>query len=159
MNCLIALLTISSFKLTPAHSHFPVKTRRNCTYPSDPAFENKVLPFNYTEWRELNPHNIAWMPQQMSWLHRNQWVLYCQLNCACHQMKLLLQRVASLLRVQFTEKLSARQVHCLWFMCLIKTLLNARVDTLKVLKDLYFLLLEFWFNMQSVNTRRTSLCV
>jgi len=45
-------------------------------------------------------------------------------------------RSSQLVEAPFTEKLSARQVHGLWFMCLIKTLLNARVDTLKVLKDL-----------------------
>lgn len=36
------------------------------------------------------------------------------------------------------EKRSSRQLHGLWFMCLIKTLLNARLDTWKDLKDLYF---------------------
>ena len=45
-------------------------------------------------------------------------------------------RSSQFVEAPFTEKLSARQVHGLWFMCLIKTLLNALVDTLKVLKDL-----------------------
>jgi len=45
-------------------------------------------------------------------------------------------RSSQFVEAPFTEKLSARQVHGLWFMCLIKTLLNARVDTLRVLKNL-----------------------
>ena len=45
-------------------------------------------------------------------------------------------RSSQFVEAPFTEKLSARQVNGLWFMCLIKTLLNALVDTLKVLKDL-----------------------
>jgi hypothetical protein len=74
----------------------------------------------------------------MSWLHRNQWVLYCQLNCVCHQMKLLLEGVASFLGPRWGGKKFSRQLHGLWFMCLIKTLLNARLDTWKDLEDLYF---------------------
>jgi len=45
-------------------------------------------------------------------------------------------RSSQFVEAPFTEKLSARQVHGLWFMCLIRTLLNARVDTLEVLEDL-----------------------
>ena len=45
-------------------------------------------------------------------------------------------RSSQLVETPFAEKLSARHVHGLWLICLIKTLLNGRVDTLRVLKDL-----------------------
>jgi hypothetical protein len=63
----------------------------------------------------------------------------------CHQMKLLLREVASFVQAPLREKLAvgstAQQLHGLWFMGLIKTLLNAGADTWKDLKDLYFVVI------------------
>jgi hypothetical protein len=83
----------------------------------------------------------------MSWLHRHQRVPYCQLNCVCHQMKLLLGGVASLFRRHCGRRLfgpTAQQLHVLWFMGLIKTLLNARSRHLKGSRRICILLLLYF---------------
>jgi hypothetical protein len=128
------------------------------------AFESKILPFNYVEWRKLNPHNITWMPQQMSWLHRHQWVPYCQLNCVCHQMKLLLGGVASLFRRHWGRSCSARQLNSytasgLWvslkpYWTLAQTL--ERISRICILLLLYFWLDVQYFCQYLTNS---SLCV